>query len=444
MLSKESPIKSSPKREKRGSAKFPAKHGHLPLIEEEEEEVSLRTRLAPMNSREVMTVLAKPQVFKGPEIELQGQIVKGLEEQINRLGEVEQRLYAANTCVGGIELTVSPDSNLRALISSARLIDLAGNCIGKSSYDLAKAAGVDRQIVTNTLATMETAGQLDYLRKSGIIGEEWKVIVEVHYYRDRNRGLTKFHKDTAGQTLFVNLNFVNDEPVPGPEFVVNPGSTEGYDRYMAEHMPRTFVDDVQAAKRIHGTPTKIGMTVIPEKGVVAFVDEAIHHKTPTLGHRTTSGGAIAFALSKKCPEEYKNVKAGYDKYKKRWTNWWEFTTYIDRKYHKRAGDWLKLLTKIEASSTRFDRKELKAMLPKIDSLNVDTLIEELVEEGGASDFGEASFKFAKVTQVPVKRPGQAPLQRQMSQELLTGTAPQAVPGKRTFFRTWVRAVPVRS
>ncbi|WP_148562456.1 hypothetical protein [Spirosoma radiotolerans] len=435
-------MKSSPrKKERRGSATLPARTGHLPT-REEEEEISLKARLEPLNSSEVMTVLAKPQVFKGPEVRLQDEIVRGLEEQINRLGEDEQRLYAANTCVGGIELTVSPDSDLRTLISGARLIDLQGNCIGKSSFDLAKAAGVENQIITNTLATMETAGQLDYLRKSDIIGEDWKVIVEIHYYRDRDKGQTKFHKDTNGQTLFVNLNFVNDEPVPGPEFIVNPGSNDKYDTHISEHMPSVFVRDVQRAKVAHGTPTEIGMTVIPEKGVVAFVDEAIHHKTPTLGHRLASSGALAFALAKKFPEEYKNVKAGYDKYKKRWSDLWAFTSYIDKKYHKNADAWYALLTRLDDNSAKFNRTELAVILPKIDGFNTDEFIEELVEQGGAGDFGEASFLFAKTMNVPVKRPGQAPLQRQMSQKLLAGTAPKAVPGKRTFFRTWVRAVPI--
>ncbi|MFD2934980.1 hypothetical protein [Spirosoma flavum] len=436
--------KSNPeKKGRRGSAELPAMHGHLhSLKKEEEEEEDLKSKLNPLNSGEVLTLLAKPRVFKGPEVKIQDEIVRGLETQINMLGVEEQKLYAANTCVGGIEFTTSPYSDLKDLITGAKLIDLDGNCIGKSSFNLAKAAGVEKQIITNTLATMEAAGQLDYLRKSGLIGEDWKVIVEVHYYRDRDKGQTKFHKDTNGQTLFVNLNFVNDEPVPGPEFIINPGSNERYDKYISEHMPPVFVEDVQKAKLAHGTPTEIGMTVIPVKGVVAFVDETMHHKTPTLGHRTANSGAISMALSKKCPVEYKNVKEGYEKYKKRWTELWEFTGYIDKKYHKNADVWFALLTKLDDSNAKFNRKELKDILPKADSLDIDTLIEELVEQGGSHDFGEASFYFAKATKVPVKRPGQLPLQRQMSRALLTDTAPKAVPGKRTFFRTWVRAVKI--
>src|SRR4051812_38541422 len=115
MQPRENPMRRSFKKEKRGSATFPARLGHLPTIKEdkdgEDEDVPLRTRLKTMDSGEVMTVLAKPQVFSGPEVRVQDEIVRGLEEQINRLDVEEQKLYAANTCVGGIELTASPDSD---------------------------------------------------------------------------------------------------------------------------------------------------------------------------------------------------------------------------------------------------------------------------------------------------------------------------------------------
>ena len=94
------------------------------------------------------------------------------------------------------------------LIESAPLIS-TDNALGANlnAYDgISKNERVAKLIVKNTLRTMQDAGQLEYLRRSGIVGPSWKILVEIHYYRDRGSGVGSLHKDTLGQTLFVNLN----------------------------------------------------------------------------------------------------------------------------------------------------------------------------------------------------------------------------------------------
>lgn len=416
--------------------------GQFGVIKKDEEETSLKKEIKTLNSTETLYVLSKPQVFSGPTIEVQDDIIRGLEEEIMKLDEKEQIKYAANTCVGGIKLTSSPNANLQDLISNSTLIDLKGDCVGMSSYNLAKTAGVDKKIVENTLSTMDKAGQLDYLRKSDMIGKDWEVIIEVHYYRDRDLSQTKFHKDTRGQTLFVNLNFANTQPVAGPEYIINPATGEKHEDYVANHLPTVFTDDLREAKKLHGDPNSIGATVMPIKGVVAFVDEAIHHKTPTLGHRTASGPSIDRALSKAAPDAYKHIKEGYETYKNSGSQG-DFSTYIDDKYRDQASKWLVFLTEIDDKSSKFDRTKLSAIFPKMDNVDADSFINKLMEAEGI-DFLSADLLYVKLQNVQVKKEGRPPLQRQMSQMLLEDNAPQRVPGKRTFFRTWVRAVPTPS
>ena len=105
--------------------------------------------------------------------------------------------------------------------------------------------------------TMEQAGQIDYLSASGLAGEDSYIVVEVHYYRDRLQGMTGFHKDTVGQTVFVNLNYLNeDEEIAGPEFVVNPRNVPAHEEQIATSLPQRYLDDLAKARRKLPPPQK--------------------------------------------------------------------------------------------------------------------------------------------------------------------------------------------
>jgi hypothetical protein len=157
------------------------------------------------------------------------------------------------------------------------------------NFALVEKAGVAKQIITNTLHTMEAARQLEYLRESDLIDDTWKVVIQNHYYRERDLSMTAFHKDTREQTLFVNLSFVSGDPAKkeqllDPEYVVNPPTSKECEGWVQKSgkLPATFVADLKSVKDSMGKPKVIEATRVPAKGFVAFVDEMIHHKTPTV------------------------------------------------------------------------------------------------------------------------------------------------------------------
>ncbi len=418
-------------------------------------------------SAKLLTKLTMPKTFQGPEVELQKQMVELLEEQFKSVDEKELVLFNPS-CLGGIllEAPAKWEGSVEGLISTAKLIDLPpqsskdpkSRAVGKSSFDLAQKAGVEKHIILNTLSTMDKAGQIEYLFKSGLLNDPgWEIVVEIHYYRARNVSQTKLHKDTLGQTLFVNLNYVNDMPIQGPEFIINPalgGKTDekrreseggkSYLEYMQQSLPPEFIKDVETVKEYYGDPTEIGMSEIPAYGVVAFVDETMHHKTPTMGHREISGGSIAFALSKSdvYASEYKLAKEAYDKYESRgflWKNS-DYASYFKNPKLATAEEWYTLLNTLKNSFVKFDRKKIDEMLPK-SFKDRSELTEELIETGGNSDFGKASIFYANREDVAVKKKDRPPLKRQMSAKMLTGYEPLVGSGgPRRFFRTWVRAV----
>src|SRR4030095_15572990 len=102
-----------------------------------------------------------------------------------------------------------------------------------------------------------------------------------------------FHKDTIGDTLFVNLNFLNQAEIAGPEYILNPPAIPQHEENIKGTLPQKFLNDLAAAREKLPDPTKIAATRIPAKGVVSFVDELIHHTTPHVGRRTVSGQQLA-------------------------------------------------------------------------------------------------------------------------------------------------------
>lgn len=399
----------------------------------------------------LLTKLAMPQTFEGPAVEVQKELVERLEKEFEKIDKKELVNFNPS-CLGGIVLVPPKEGelSLEGLMESAKLIDLPpeksedprSRAVGKSTFELAQAAGVEKHIIINTLATMAKAGQIDYLVKSGLLKDPgWEILVEIHYYRDRSSSQTRLHKDTLGQTLFVNLNYVNDNPIQGPEFIMNPdlgGKTmnKTYLEYMQQKLPPEFIKDIEEVKTYYGEPTEIGMSEIPAHGVVSFVDEAMHHKTPTMGHRQANGGAIARALTKKYPEEFERARKAYESHKGQTLTWWGYASYLKDPKQATAEEWYKLIHAIQDKEKEFDRTEIAAILPRPDFLNID----ELIEEGGFVDFGQANILYAKRLNVAVKKEGKAPLTRQMSQKMLKGYKPLVSTGPRKFFRTWVRAI----
>ncbi|HSK23215.1 MAG TPA: DUF4157 domain-containing protein [Egicoccus sp.] len=404
-------------------------------------------------SEALMAELIRPQVFEGPTVEVQQQLVAALEAELSqrdlvRTGPIDP--YHVS-CLGGIVLHQPQSDELDALIADAVLIPLERNdvrgpmdrSLDTDAFNVVQDANAERLIIENTLTTMETAGQLAYLRESGLLQDpEWQILIEIHYYRDRLITSRLLHKDTLGQTLFVNLNFINDQEIAGPEYVLNPD--RGNDpRDLAASHPGVFLDDLDAALADTPAPDTIEATIVPANGVVAFVDEAIHHKTPLVGHRELRRDQLRSALQHQVPDDLDRAEAAYDDFanqKPRKKKLFgkkakPFYEYLETD-KKTAAAWERVVRALQ-NQKRFDRRDLEELFPPGGRIEVD--IDRLLE------VASEEFRGATVPGVEGKLPVQADpdaptLTRRMSLLAREGQAPEQPSGKRQFFRTWVRAV----
>ena len=337
--------------------------------------------------------------------------------------------YDDATFIGAIILK-DKVGTIKELIGSAQLVDLPSvndkeatvkQSLAGSAYHLVRKEKLAPRVISNTLVTMETARQLEYFRKAGLPNEKYVILVEVHYYRDRPTSATKLHKDTKGETLFVNLSFTNKKAVLGPEYIVNPASNAIYDQFVKQKLPEVFVDDLEAVRRNFKGKKIIEATVLQANGVVAFVDEAIHHKTPTVGPRTASTAGLKEALAYVYQDEYRDAKKAYERYDAASTSsrktsasagdgpppapprWSSYLTNPAALAH--AKPWFELhkkLAELETTRKELNRAQLKQWLPGYFTDRADEILEQ-----AATDFTSVSFSHLgpETLTVPVRERG---------------------------------------
>ena len=448
-------------------------------------------------SGELLEIMASPQVFEGPEVDLQKDIVVKLEKAIPILDAEYQKTRdavqieidkldaeygkvvprpAKETAVynekrqqltrqqpptllrdilylGSIVLTDIP----RDATAEADLINEAS--MEKTDFALppnddgtavTEAAGVEKAVIRNTLQTMIKAGQMQYLRKAGFVGQGWKIIVEVHYYRNRAKGMNGIHKDTKGETLFVNLNYTNDTTMPGPEWIENPPTYDVHQKHLETSLPEEFNEDLA---RIHDKPhgTRIQTEDMPPNGVVAFIDEAVHHATPMLGHRTVKVERLKVFLTEDA--DFKDV---YAKAQKAYgwstaTGLWTirgfngtFESNMGKTYpEQQIQVWKALMTLCQKpNATELRRPEL------LDIGMTNPQIDRLVSGYGSPFHNSVQIPGEGRTdnssgRLPIRAEGATrpmTLQRTMSERALKKALPVDPGGERRFFRTWVRVV----
>ncbi|MGW5365140.1 hypothetical protein [Actinopolymorpha pittospori] len=409
-------------------------------------------------SAALLKQLAVPRIADGPAIAVQKKLVEDLEKLFQNEGSTEINL-------GGILIERLPDrydgnDDLFAkAVQQAKLVQLPGTILGARSGGSERAAlvikaGLGPALIENTLKTMIDAKQLEYLRLVGLPNGEWKILVEVHYIRSRPKDATGLHKDTKGETLFVNLNYhVGDNKLMGPEYVLNPAPSPEHDAQIKGTdgkpgtLPKVFTDDLDEIRRTLGKPTEIRTGIVNPYGYVAFVDEAIHHATPLYGHRFITGKEFGAYLAQKYPAELAEITRADKEYQA--SPWpaavYAYSTYVNKTIiaEGEIAKWLNWLG-MTGDTTLYTRVQFAATMT---SDEIDLMLHTVGSWPGAQRRGAGGFYAASIPQAPtlspVNQPGSPPLKRQASTADFQKDQPPPLPDDvpRRFLRSWVRVVP---
>jgi hypothetical protein len=360
---------------------------------------------------------------------------------------------------GGAEQSVAPAAQFVVLDKNTKGAVSTGIVLGPD----VKQAGLGPLVVENTLKTMIDAQQFEYLRLAGLPNGEWKILVELHYIRARPKDMAGFHKDTRGQSLFVNLNYhVPGRQVRGPEYVLNPPESEAHDKEIygtAETkgtLPEEFTKDLTKTRETLGQPTKIESAgTVEPLGYVAFVDEAVHHATPWFGNRYVTPSEFRAYLERNHKPQLDEIVKAEKSYQASWNHWASFPGFVDRKIIA-EGDiekwrrWLAMTTGESADSvkrrgTRYTRHDFAGTMQ---AGEFDRMLEEIGSQPGAvrESAGVGGWYASNIPNAgfsPVRPKDKPPLIRTASNADLTKNWPAQLPDDvpRKFIRSWVRAVP---
>jgi hypothetical protein len=457
----------------------------------------------------LLTTLATPRVAEGPAIDVQTDLVDALEKLIEK--KIEEREWGVSHSelnLGGILVDRLPDAGSAYRTTKAdkrgreaevqdifdRLVDggaeeseapavefvglttdvRAARSAGVAFGGDVKEAGLGPKVVENALKTMIDADQFEYLRLAGLPNDRWKILVELHYIRARPKDMAGFHKDTQGQSLFVNLNYhVPGRQVRGPEYVLNPPGAEEHDKRIygtAETegtLPDEFTEDLAATREALGEPARIESSPTVEPlGYVAFVDEAVHHATPWFGNRYVTPSEFNEYLERNHKAQLDEIITADTAYRARPARrrLASFSGYVNKSIipKREVTKWRKWLAMISVSEserskrhreTKYTRQDFAATMP---GGEFDLMLEEVGSQpeaerlqGGAGGWYAASIAAdlpgRPPLRSPVKSKDKPPLVRTASNAKLTKNWPAQLPEEvpRRFIRSWVRAVPAR-
>ena len=185
---------------------------------------------------------------------------------------------------------------------------------GKEAQTQEKAAskktGQTQNVVKLLEKFMEANGQWDYIRDQDWFKRDGYVIgIEVNYYANRSGSgaLPAFHKDTAGDNVFANLIFDNDDTIEGTEWFADVEKpSQARKAWQKSVLPPTYRSALNRARKDLGTTLgEAGKTedvhggTVGEHAYVSWVDDLVWHATPTAAKRIVVDNAAAADAYKK-------------------------------------------------------------------------------------------------------------------------------------------------
>ena len=197
--------------------------------------------------------------------------------------------------------------------------------LGTVYYKYGEKAAI-KQDPENAKYTKQIEPTVAFLEKFMIANGQWGYITEqdwftkgdyvigidMNYYPDRsgfNPDSPKFHKDTGGNNIFVNLVFDNTKPIEATEWIPDPvePSVERSEwqkklQLPASHLKELELSRAELRKEVDETTEVTGGVTSGKNSYVSWVDDLIWHSSPTSNPRIEHGTASAV-------ESYKNLSS---------------------------------------------------------------------------------------------------------------------------------------
>lgn len=140
------------------------------------------------------------------------------------------------------------------------------------------------QVQNNVKKTLFSAGQFQWIMSNWeSINQTHDVYVDVDYYPNRMADAGgALHKDSVGETLFVNLTYNNSEAGASAEYLVDNVAYDPFE-YRMPQVATGLIAEKRAGNLADDGSIK-GVD-LPQRGRISFIDPVIWHATPFYNHR---------------------------------------------------------------------------------------------------------------------------------------------------------------
>lgn len=147
-------------------------------------------------------------------------------------------------------------------------------------------------------------GQWPYIqRQPWFRSGAYVIAVDINYYPDRSghKVAPAFHKDTAGNNIFVNLIFDNDDTIEATEWFADLAQpSDQRARWQAKLLPPEHLEELAAARLslapAHKDKEVSGGVTRGEYVYVSWVDDLVWHATPSTTQRLVMIPAFAAGI----------------------------------------------------------------------------------------------------------------------------------------------------
>ena len=144
-------------------------------------------------------------------------------------------------------------------------------------------ADLRARVQANVNQTLFSAGQFQWIAANWAnISATHDVYIDVDYYPDRKPDRSGLlHKDSVGETLFVNLSYNNPTQGISPEYMAD---NEVYGDYEA-NFPDAAKNLIATVRSDNADASLVNSKTLPMGGRASFIDPAIWHATPLYNRR---------------------------------------------------------------------------------------------------------------------------------------------------------------
>ncbi len=155
-----------------------------------------------------------------------------------------------------------------------------------SSSFLNEVQGIDSlkaKVKANINQTLFSAGQFQWIARNWeSISQTHDVYVDVDFYPNRMPDAGgKLHKDSVGETLFVNLTYNNTKEAAAPEYINDKFGNNDIEQNLGEAANKL----IRHTRLRYGFNEGVKGVNMPKNGRVSFIDPTIWHATPYYGKR---------------------------------------------------------------------------------------------------------------------------------------------------------------